>query len=279
MVALFSIPSHDDDLTTYKRLKRQIWFGTGLGMVFCIIIGGGLIGAFYGLGKDRWSGTEDIWESTFSLLATIIISIMGAALLRVSKLQDKWRVKLAKALESKDNTKKRGTLGTRFKRWAEKYAMFLLPFVTVLREGLEAVIFIGGWNKLVGGDAAETGSGPGSYDIRKSVWHVNCCNAEINGGGGWGIFNALFGWENSATYGSVISYNLYWASVILVFLAMRYNEKKGHWPLIKAKTASANTESDDSNSDEGEKVTYPEKNAKNGGIMTRVRSMKLVQPA
>ena len=29
------------------------------------------------------------------------------------------------------------------------------------------------WNKIVGGDAAEVGSGPGSYDIRKSVWHVN----------------------------------------------------------------------------------------------------------
>ena len=29
------------------------------------------------------------------------------------------------------------------------------------------------WNSLTGGDAAGTGSGPGSYDIRKSVWHVN----------------------------------------------------------------------------------------------------------
>lgn len=29
------------------------------------------------------------------------------------------------------------------------------------------------WNKLVGGDAAETGAGPGSYDIDSSVWHVN----------------------------------------------------------------------------------------------------------
>lgn len=26
---------------------------------------------------------------------------------------------------------------------------------------------------MIGGDAAETGAGPGSYDIRKSVWHVN----------------------------------------------------------------------------------------------------------
>lgn len=41
------------------------------------------------------------------------------------------------------------------------------------------------WSKLTGGDAAETGSGPGSYDIRQSVWHVSCCNPELNGGGGW----------------------------------------------------------------------------------------------
>lgn len=29
------------------------------------------------------------------------------------------------------------------------------------------------WNIAIGGDAAETGAGPGSYDIRQSVWHVN----------------------------------------------------------------------------------------------------------
>lgn len=152
---------HDEDLVTYKKLKRQvsilhrrctntiadwtkIWLGTGLGFVICIIIGGGLIGAFYGLGKDHWAGTEDIWEGSFSIFASIVISIMGAALLRVSKLQNKWRGKLAKALEAKDSTKKRGTLRTRFKIWCEKYAMFMLPFITVLREGLEAVVFIGG---------------------------------------------------------------------------------------------------------------------------------------
>lgn len=65
---------------------------------------------------------------------------MGAALLRVSKLQDKWRVKLARSIESR----KRRAGESRFKLWWEKYAMFTLPFITVLREGLEAVIFIGG---------------------------------------------------------------------------------------------------------------------------------------
>lgn len=93
------------------------------------------------------------------------------------------------------------------------------------------------WSKVVGGDAAEVGSGPGSYNIRQSVWHVNCCNPEINGGGGWGVFNSIFGWTNSATYGSVIAYNVYWIAVILAVLNLRYYEVRGHWPLMKQKTS------------------------------------------
>lgn len=87
--------------------------------------------------------TENIWEGTFALVASLIITLMGAALLRVSKLKDKWTAKLGKALDAKDNTE-RLAAGSRFKRWCEKYAMFMLPFITVLREGLEAIIFIGG---------------------------------------------------------------------------------------------------------------------------------------
>lgn len=135
--------SPEADRTVYKKLVRQVWLGIICGLGICVVIGGGLIGAFYGFGKDHFAGTEDIWEGAFGIVASLIISLMGAALLRVSKLQDKWRVKLAKALEKKDAGSK-GSAGTRFKQWCEKYAMFLLPFVTVLREGLEAVVFIGG---------------------------------------------------------------------------------------------------------------------------------------
>lgn len=296
----------------------QVWFGTLLGLGICLIIGCGLIGAFYGLGTDKWAGAEYIWEGVFAILASVVITIMGAALLRVSKLQEKWRLKLAKALEAKDNA--HGKFGHRMKAWGEKYAMFILPFITVLREGLEAVVFIGGislglpassiplaaicglaggaligfiiykagntaplqmfliastcflylvaaglfsraiwyleqnsWNKATGGDAAENGSGPGSYDIRKSVWHVNCCNPEFNGGGGWGIFNAILGWQNSATYGSVISYNIYWIVVITGFVLLRFKEKRGRWPFMKAKPTAAsvdeNAKSNDGSSD------------------------------
>lgn len=88
------------------------------------------------------------------------------------------------------------------------------------------------WNHLVGGETAEMGAGPGSYDIRQSVWHVNCCSPLQGGGGGWGIFNAILGWTNSATYGSVLSYNFYWLVVILWFVLMRYKENRGHFPLL-----------------------------------------------
>jgi len=113
-------------------------------LAIVVVIGAGMIGAFYGLNKDVFSKTEDLWEGSFSLVASIIITFMGAALLRVSKMRDGWRVKIARLLQETGNEKSNHPLGHRVKLWTEKYAMFLLPFITVLREGLEAVVFIGG---------------------------------------------------------------------------------------------------------------------------------------
>lgn len=66
--------------------------------------------------------------------------------------------------------------------------------------------------------------------------HANtsqCCSPSLNGGGGWGIFNAILGWTNSATYGSVIAYNVYWIFVMLGFVVLRFHESRGHWPLMQ----------------------------------------------
>ncbi|KAK6465256.1 plasma membrane iron permease [Scheffersomyces coipomensis] len=284
-----------DDPVVYKKLRKQVWLGSIIGVLICIIIGAGFIGAFYSLKNDIWASSEDLWEGIFCIIATVLITLMGLAMLRVNKMKEKWRVKLAKALIKEPTTKfGRFKLGYLTK----KYAMFILPFITCLREGLEAVVFVGGvglsqpassfpipvivglicgvgvgallyyfgassslqifliistcilyliaaglfsrgiwyfetyvYNKKTGGDASENGSGPGTYDISKSVWHVNCCNPEIDHG--WDIFNALFGWQNSATYGSVISYNIYWLFIIAVIALMLYEEKHGHLPFMK----------------------------------------------
>ena len=113
------------------------------GLLICLILGAAFIGTFYSLAKNKWESSEYIWEGVFALLASLIISVMGAALLRVSKLRQKWQIKLAKALEAKES-EKHGAPKNRFKNWLVKYAMFHLPFVTVLREGIEAIVFIGG---------------------------------------------------------------------------------------------------------------------------------------
>ena len=116
---------------------RQIWYGVGAGISICLIICAGVIGTFYTAGHNAFEAAENIWEGVFAIVASVIITIMGAALLRVSKLQDKWRVKIAKVLEQKDS---KLPIKGRLKKWSEKYAMFILPFITVLREGIEAVL-------------------------------------------------------------------------------------------------------------------------------------------
>lgn len=116
--------------------------GTISGFLICLIVGGSLIGVFYGLGKDHWASTEYYWEASFALVAALIITIVGAALLRISKMQDKWRVKIAEAMKPKE--KHGENQDGAFKRWCEKYTMFMLPFITILREGIEAIVFVAG---------------------------------------------------------------------------------------------------------------------------------------
>lgn len=284
-----------NDPKTYKKLRRQVWLGSILGVVVCLILGCAFIGAWYSLKNDIWSKSEDIWEGVFCIIATILISLMGIAMLRVNKMKEKWRVKLAQALVKEPA---KGWSKFRIGHWTKKYCMFILPFITCLREGLEAVVFVGGvglnspassfpipvivgliagiavgsilyfsgstvslqvflvistcilyliaaglfsrgiwyfetyrFNQKTGGDASENGSGPGTYDIKTSVWHVNCCNPETDNG--WDVFNSLLGWQNSATYGSVISYNIYWLAIIVTLALMMYEEKTGHLPFMK----------------------------------------------
>jgi len=77
---------------------------------------------------------------------------MGIAFLKMDRARIKWRLKLASAFE-KSHSKaiahhraEDGTLTGEDKKEGSggKWALFVLPFVTVLREGLEAVVFVGG---------------------------------------------------------------------------------------------------------------------------------------
>lgn len=320
------------------KLRFQVWFGAILGLTICLFIGLVFVTSFYLIGKDYWSYTERLWEGVFSLLSSLIITIMGVGLLRINKVMKvKWWVKLGDVYNSSDNhiedaegeeeiaklgddsspedsllggssedtrvagssaaLRRQKTDGKK-QSFSKKYFLAILPLITTLREGLEAVVFIGGigmslpptsiplsilagvsFGSLVGyllykggnkmslqyflicltcflyivsaglmsrgvwflelehfvrmcegTDPSETGSGPGSYDISKSVWHVNCCNGLKDGW--WMVFNAIFGWTNSATYGSVATYISYWLLVIIWLEVKLYEEREGVLPLL-----------------------------------------------
>ncbi|CAK7209553.1 high-affinity iron permease [Sporothrix curviconia] len=275
------IPAENDDNarnTPYRRLVRQVWTGTLTGLLLCICIASIIIAIFYTVGTDHWAASEENYEGAFALVASLIISVVGAALLRIGRMQQKWRVKLATALRRRGEHREGieaivFVAGVSFSAPARSVP---LPVIVGLLAGIAVgyLLYKGGssarlqvflvastallylvaaglfsraiwsfemqvWNSIVGADAAELGSGPGSYDIDRSVWHVNCCNPELNGGGGWGFFNAVLGWTNSATYGSVLAYNLYWLTAMIAFGALRYREVRGYWPLPWAKRTKA----------------------------------------
>lgn len=300
-----------------RGLRLQVWLGAVFGLLVCLVIGLVFIACFYFIETDLWSYTERLWEGVFSLLSSVIITVMGVGLLRINKVMKvKWWIKLGDAYHNKepqtieprpepetgDDSGIPGLMDKpRSVRFSQRYFLAILPFFTTLREGLEAVVFIGGIGvsqpassfplAVLGGlllgsaiglslykggdkmslqyflicstsflymvsaglmsrgvwflelekfvrrcgwlDPSETGSGPGSYDIGNTVWHVNCCNGLKDGW--WMVANAIVGWTNTATYGSVLSYLGYWLLVSLWLRLRLYEERHGVLPFVPIK--------------------------------------------
>ncbi|ORX68050.1 iron permease FTR1 [Linderina pennispora] len=250
-----------NDPESLKKLRKQIWIGAIIGFAICLVI-----------------GAENLWEGIFCLIAVIMITAMGIGMLRSGRMQEKWQSKLGAALqEDSDN-----------KGW-RTYIFFHLPFFTVLREGLEAIVFVAGISisttaksiplaVVVGlicgiiigyliyrsGNAmtfhwffvASTallyliaaglmsrgvnffenytfakyaGADPDAGDVinvKQNIWFLDYGNPELTtNSGGWKIFNAILGWNNVASYGTIISYCLYWAALIAYLLYLGITEK------------------------------------------------------
>jgi len=292
----------DDHLVRKRRLIRklriQIFLGAALGLLIAFTVGAAFIAVWFTKASNLWSKSESLWEGIFELIASLMIFVMGITMLKMDRAKAKWRVKLQKAFEGKhvDGRTQTG-----------KWVLFILPMITVLREGIEAVVFVGGvalgqpatsipiaaivglvcgivcgaliytfasrttltvflvvmtnfilligaglftkcvnefqqntFNTLLGADVDDEGAagdGPGSYDVRGNVWHLDCCNPENNSNGqGWSIFNAIFGWTNNATVGSVLAYVFYWLAVIVVLVYIKF--KEGRTSLLGRESAA-----------------------------------------
>jgi high-affinity iron transporter len=100
--------------------------------------------------SDLWAKSEQLWEGIFSIIAAVLIYVMGLAFLKMDRSRVKWRIKLAQAFDNKVSStgllEEDAEQAAYSKKEARngKWALFLLPFITVLREGVEAVVFVGG---------------------------------------------------------------------------------------------------------------------------------------
>lgn len=321
-----------------RRMRMQIWAGALTGLFIALCIGAAFIAVFFTTLNDIWSKTEEVWEGTFSLIACLIIFVMGLTMLRIDRSKLKWKLKLQGAFDKKTEDEAHLTEHDKKSAWRSKWVLFLLPCITVLREGLEAVVFVGGvslgqsaksiplaaitglicgfivgyliyasgskvnlsiflvistnilfllgaglfsksvgafqtyrFNTGVGGDVAETGDGPGSYDVDGNVWHLTYGNPENKvTGKGWGVFNAILGWTNNATVGTILAYVFYWLAVTVALVYMKWSEGRTSFFGIKsaagkrreARLAAAFTAPLDSPAEELEKSSSSEDESK-----------------
>jgi high-affinity iron transporter len=264
-----------------RKLRMQVFAGAGIGLLVSFALGAAFIAVWFTKASNLWTKAENLWEGVFELIASLMIFVMGITMLKLDRAKAKWRVKLQRAFSDQHVDR-----GTRTGKWV----LFILPMITVLREGIEAVVFVGGvalgqpaksipiaaivglccglicgyfiyqfasrstltiflivmtnlilligaglfskavwsfqenaFNNMLGQDVDDSGGdGPGSYNVRGNVWHLDCCNPETDLS--WGIFNAILGWTNSATQGSVLSYVFYWLMVIVALVRMKFKE-------------------------------------------------------
>lgn len=159
--------------------RGQILAGSLTGLFIAICIGAAFLAVYYTQLDDLYGNSEDLWgpsshssspgisplicertfqEGIFNLIAMIMIFIMGLTMLKIDRAKVKWRLKIAAAFEAHGSRAVEGAGGAKKDSWwrtlfsrgggsdgrQSKYILFFLPFVTVLREGLEAVVFVGG---------------------------------------------------------------------------------------------------------------------------------------
>jgi len=117
-----------------KKLRKQVWMGTAAGLIVTITLGAIFVAVFYTIAANLWTSSEAIWEGVFSLLAAIVTLLMGLGMIRVGQWKSKWEGKLKEATERYLARHSQG----------EKWAMLLLSFSVVAREGLESFVFIAG---------------------------------------------------------------------------------------------------------------------------------------
>lgn len=100
------------------------------------------VAQFYETLASSFSQTEALWEGLFSLASSVFILLTGLSFVRLDRARVKWRVKLARAFSSQIEGVGKGKDGDGDGGGGGRWALWGLPFLTVLREGLEGIVSV-----------------------------------------------------------------------------------------------------------------------------------------
>jgi high-affinity iron transporter len=244
--------------------------GVVTGVALSLLAATIFISLYYTVAKHAWENSEPLWEGILGLIAVILITVMAFSMFRVDTWRAKWEKKLTKVTLETLNKQQAGAAEVQSKR--SKYALFLLPLSVVVREGVEAVIFLGGVGLEGSGTAVPIPAVVGALcgvltgyllykggshvgfkwfllgssvlllliaaglfsgsvhefeeytDNEHFLWQLHCCHQEKDGI--WKILNAIFGWRDEATVGTLVSYICYWVFVAFTFALLRMKWKR-----------------------------------------------------
>ncbi|KAI9362983.1 iron permease FTR1 family-domain-containing protein [Zopfochytrium polystomum] len=130
----------------YKRMFRLILTGTLLAVAISAVIGAAFLVVWFKYAKNLWKSAEQLWEGIEGLVAGVMLTILAFGFLQSEELTEKWHKKLRRqltvAVVASAKTDRDAPVLSNSN--TAGYTLFILPFVTVLREGLECLVFIGG---------------------------------------------------------------------------------------------------------------------------------------
>ncbi|RIB17983.1 iron permease FTR1/Fip1/EfeU [Gigaspora rosea] len=237
------------------QLKRIVVYGTIAGIFISILLGILFVCVLYIVIKGSQNGTGGLlWEAFFSLLTTVLITLIAWYMVRVTF----WKEKLEKQI-------KKATLAY-LERYigGNKWFLFFLPLTIVMREALESFIFISGslnqtyisflisigsgvvvgclggylifkFSNLISVRAFSTvctilfffvaaglfGTAISSFESATNsensdrIYLWNLNCCDPETDQGWEALSGTFGWTNKASLGQVIGYIVYWIVALL----------------------------------------------------------------
>lgn len=257
-----------DDRRQRRRMKKHVWWGVVGGVALSMVAAAIFLSLYYTVAKEAWESSEPLWEGILGLIAVVLITVMAFSMIRVDTWKRKWEKKLTKVTE--DTMARQNDAALQSRR--SQYALVLLPLSIVLREGCEAVIFLGGIGLNDSGTALPIPAVVGAVcgiivgwllykgcstvgfkyfllfstglllviaaglfagsvheleeyrDDEHFLWQMHCCHQEKDGI--WKILNAVVGWRDEATVGTLVSYICYWVFVVVAFLLLRIKWKR-----------------------------------------------------